>query len=377
MAIMGFVYPEGFPADLALGNSGPGLPADRYGVLIGAEFTGAPTGGKPVSYRLAWEERGKAPTGFVRSPGKNELTEVRTSFGPRRPGRIGEHSGNATTADGIYGVGGVVKAEPSGGAIDHLLTANVTWRWQLLQGTPETLESVLIGPDRTYRTGRKYAEAFGFPVIGPTPPHSARPYLFRVGDVVVSDLWLFGDGAGNHGDSLVGTSRTTLYRNGEKVDETPLPGIGAFPVPPGAADYRLETESSRSSEVAEFSTRVHGAWTFRSDTAPGEGLQALPLTVVRFTPKLDGNGAAGAGRLLAVPLVITQQDGGGSGHVRRLRAEVSYDDGGTWSEAPVIGHTAMVRNAAAPGAYVSLRVKGSDSKGNTVEQTVIRAYKLR
>ncbi|MEU4768469.1 S8 family serine peptidase [Actinosynnema sp. NPDC023794] len=377
MSVMGLVYPEGFPSDMALGTSGPELPAAQYGVLIGAEFAGLPVGGKPVSYRLAWEERGKAPTGFVRSPGKDELAEVGTAFGPRRPGRIGEHSGSAATTDGIYGVGGATAVEPSAGAIDHVLAANVTWRWQLFQGTPETLETALLTPERTYRTGRKYAEAFGFPVIGPTPPHSAAPYLFRVGDVVVADLWLFGDGAGNRGDSLTGTSRTTLYRDGEKVDETPLPGIGAFPVPPGAADYRLEAESSRSSEVAEFSTRVHSAWTFRSDTAPGDGRQATPLTVVRFTPKLDGNGTTGAGRTLSVPLVVTQQEGGDNGRVQRLRVEVSFDDGGTWSEAPVIGRTALVRNAAGAGAYASLRVKGADSKGNTFEHTLIRAYKLR
>ncbi|NUU26437.1 MAG: S8 family serine peptidase, partial [Streptomycetaceae bacterium] len=378
MAVMGMVYPEGFPADMALGNSGPELPAAQYGVLIGAEFAGAPVDGKPVTYRLAWEERGKAPTGFVRGARKDELTEVRSSFGPRLPGRIGEHSGNATTADGIYGVGGAVAVEPLGGAVDHVLAANVTWRWQLLQGTPETLEAVFIGWDRAYRPGRKYAEALGFPVIGTTPPQNAdAPSVFRVGDVVVADLWLFGDGAGNRGDSLTGTSRTTLYRDGEQVGETPLPGIGAFPVPAGPADYRLEAESSRSSEVSEFTTRVHAAWTFRSDTAPAEQVRPMPLTVVRFTPKLDDNGAALAGRPLAVPLVITQQEGGDNGRVRGLRVEASFDDGGTWSEVPVVGRTAMVRNTAAAGAYASLRVKGSDSKGNTFEQTLIRAYKLR
>ncbi|MEU4746680.1 peptidase S8, partial [Actinosynnema sp. NPDC023658] len=290
---------------------------------------------------------------------------------------VGEHSGSPTTADGIYGVGGAVAAEPSSGAVDHLLAANVTWRWQLVQGTPEAVDTVLFSSDRTYRPGRKYTEALGFPVIGPVPSPWERPSLFRVGDLVVADLWLFGDGAGNRGDSLTGTSRTTLLRNGEKVGETSLPGIGAFPVPPGQADYRLETESSRSSEVSEFTTRVLTAWTFRSDTAPGEELRALPLTVVRFTPKLDASGATDAGRFFAVPLEVTQQESGDSGRLQRLRVEVSFDDGGTWSEAPVIGRTAMVRNAAKAGAYASLRVNGSDSKGNTFEETLTRAYKLR
>ncbi|NUT93231.1 MAG: S8 family serine peptidase, partial [Saccharothrix sp.] len=325
-SIMGLVYPQGFPADMAVGNSGPGLPADQYGVLIGAEFAGTPVGATPVTYRLAWEERGKAPTGFVRAPGKGELTEVRTAFGPRPPGRVGDHSGNPTTADGIYGVGGSVAVEPSAGAVDHVLGAGATWRWQVLQGTPGTLETVLISSDRTYRPGRRYAESFGFPVLGPTPPHSTRPYVFRVGDVMVADLWLFGDGAGNRGDSLVGTSRTALHRNGELVGETPLPGIGAFPVPAGPGDFRLEAESTRASDVSEFTTRVHTAWTFRSDTAPADVFKAVPLTIVRFTPDLDATGAARAGRLLAVPLAVTQQEG--SGHVRRLRVEVSFDDGG-------------------------------------------------
>ncbi|XVV00423.1 hypothetical protein ACQPW3_23620 [Actinosynnema sp. CA-248983] len=359
---------------MALGNSGPALPADQYGVLIGTEFTGTPVDGKPVTYRLAWEERGKAPTGFVRSPSKSELTEVRTAFGPRPPGRIGEHGGSPTTADGIYGLGGAGAVEA--GAVDHVLGAGLRWRWQLFQGTPEALETVLFSPTRTYRPGRRYAESFGFPVIGPTPPHSARPYLFRVGDMVVADLWLFGDGAGNRGDSLAGTSRTTLYRNGDKVGETALPGIGVFPVPAGAADYRLEAESSRPSAVSEFTTRVHTAWTFRSDTAPGEEPNALPLTVVRFTPNLDADGTASAGRLLPVPLAITQQ-AGDHGRVQRVRVEASFDDGRTWSEAPVLGRTAMVRNAAGAGAYASLRINGADSKGNTFEHTLIRAYKLR
>ncbi|WP_309112077.1 S8 family serine peptidase [Saccharothrix sp.] len=360
MSLMGLAYTQGFSADMALGNSGPGLPADQYGVLIGTEFAGAPVDGKPVSYRLAWEERGRAPTGFVRAPSKRELTEVGTAFGPRAPGRIGRHSGNATTADGVYGLGGAVEA--SGGAVDHVLAAGLRWRWQLLQGTPEAPDTVLIGPARTYRPGRRYAESFGFPVIGPTPPHSSSPYLFRTGDLVVADLWLFGDGAGNRGDSLTGTSRTTLYRNGEQVGETPLPGIGVFPVPPGAADYRLEAESSRPREVSEFTTRVHAAWTFRSDTAPGDTPRALPLTVVRFTPDLDADGAVVAGRLLPVPLVISRQEGGDNGRLQRLRVEASFDDGRTWSEAPVLGRTAMVRNAAAAGAYASLRVQGRTAR---------------
>jgi hypothetical protein len=59
-----------------------------------------------------------------------------------------------------------------------------------------------------------------------------------------------------------------------------------------------------------------------------------------------------------------------------VEVEVSFDDGDTWSKAPVVGGAALVRNTGEPGGYASLRAKGSDSKGNTFEHSVIRAYRI-
>ena len=64
--------------------------------------------------------------------------------------------------------------------------------------------------------------------------------------------------------------------------------------------------------------------------------------------------------MLRVPLVVEQQQGAANGRVGRVQVEVSFDDGKTWSKAPVIGGTALVRNPGPPG-YASLRAKGSDS----------------
>ena len=58
--------------------------------------------------------------------------------------------------------------------------------------------------------------------------------------------------------------------------------------------------------------------------------------------------------------------------------DVSYDDGRTWTAAPVTAQgqswSAAVRHPAR--GFVSLRARASDAAGNTVEQTVIRAYQL-
>ncbi|GAA2810052.1 hypothetical protein [Nonomuraea dietziae] len=57
-----------------------------------------------------------------------------------------------------------------------------------------------------------------------------------------------------------------------------------------------------------------------------------------------------------------------------LRLEVSYDDGATWRRQPVLplGHGRYSAVVLRP--HPSLRVTATDSGGNQVRQTVIRAY---
>ncbi len=58
--------------------------------------------------------------------------------------------------------------------------------------------------------------------------------------------------------------------------------------------------------------------------------------------------------------------------------QVSFDDGGTWSPAPLTGtgerRTVTVTNPA--GGTVSLRATATDSSGSKVRQTIIAAYQV-
>ena len=58
-----------------------------------------------------------------------------------------------------------------------------------------------------------------------------------------------------------------MLRNGVVVGEAPR-RTARFPVPPGAAEFRVETEAVRAPGVSEFTTAVSGAWTFRSGHLP-------------------------------------------------------------------------------------------------------------
>ena len=60
---------------------------------------------------------------------------------------------------------------------------------------------------------------------------------------------------------------------------------------------------------------------------------------------------------------------------------VSYDDGATWQQATVrpTGNEAFEATYRHPahGEYVSLKVSASDGAGNSIEQLLIHAYRLR
>ncbi|MFE9748482.1 S8 family serine peptidase [Saccharothrix saharensis] len=375
LVAIGGIYAGGFDT-VSLGHLGPELPAEDFTLMVNTQAAGTPVGTTPVTYRFSWVEHGKVPTGFVRAPAKRELAEVRSGFGPGSAAKTYGYAGFPVLANGMGGFGIDTPVTSPGRSIDYATTApGVQWLWSLAQFQDGRIEAQLDSPQRTLRPGRTYREEFNHPVFGPGLPAAPFPYLARAGDVIGFSLPLFGDGNGNLGRSLTSSARTTLRRNGTVVGETASAGNGRFTVPPGAADFRVETEAVRSPGVSEFTTAVSGAWTFRSDTVPGQEFAPLPLTTVRFTPALDARGTAPAGRVLRVPLVVEQQDGAANGRVRKVAVEVSFDDGKTWAKVPVIGGAALVRNADRAG-FASLRAKGSDSAGNTFEHTVIRAYRV-
>ncbi|XVV05795.1 S8 family serine peptidase [Actinosynnema sp. CA-248983] len=373
-----FAFLGGFGDSVSVAHLGPELPAEELKVSVGSQAKGVPQGKAAVTYRLAWAEAGKVPTGFVRAPQLKELAKVKGHFGTGPADRTYGYAGNAVIPGGSGSWAALSEVTAPGEAVDYVSADGVGWRWAFVQFGPDGyFDAILSTPTRDYRKGREYDQSFLFPVFGPSIAAPEALHLARQGDDIGFGLPFWSDGHGNTGDSNVGKARTTLYREGVKVGETEYPGNGYFRgVPAGKATFKVETEADRAPGISEFSTSVSGAWTFKSDTVAGEDFKPLPLTVVRFTPKLDASGSAPAGRVLRVPLVVQQQGGADNGRVTRLDVEVSFDDGKTWSKAPVVGRTALVQHGDAEG-FASLRVKGADSKGNTFEHALIRAYKIK
>ncbi|WP_157250238.1 S8 family serine peptidase [Nonomuraea typhae] len=230
---------------------------------------------------------------------------------------------------------------------------------RFVYGDFQQLQTGLTEPPRTYRPGERLTESWHDAVIRPAIPAWLKPST-REGDTLQIHIPEFTDASGHV--SRAGDDNDTVsarfFRDGRLVEERAA-AWGAFPAVPQEAEYRLELSAKRTSEEWNRSVATETAWTFRS--RPGQ--QVLPLLQVDYDVRPGLLGFA-----------VRHQRGLTGLNARDLRLEVSYDDGATWRRHPVLplGHGRY--GAAAPRPHASIRVTATDSGGNQIRQTVIRAY---
>jgi hypothetical protein len=336
-----------------------------------------------VFYGLAWFEHGTVPTGFTKVVRQRDVGRLNVQLDTPVPDRAGIRLAVPRPGDSDQTFTILPAREVQ---LPSRLTefynsdsGRTQWSSEVITTVPATgdFESDFISGFREFRPGSTQQARFNHAVFGPAFPDTGFPAAFRFGDFAGFRLPLFGDSDGNAGLSPVDSGSTKLFRNGQLVGETANPGSGSFTLPPEAADYRLTTSAVRPG-IFDVTTRIDAAWTFRSAHTDDTGLNPtpLPLSAIRFTPKLDDANTARAGRPLLVPVALQLQSGA-TVRPPRLSVEVSYDEGKTWRPAQVLGNLAVLLFHPAGATSVSLRAKASDRDGNTVEQTLIRAYKLR
>ncbi|UIX33861.1 hypothetical protein [Streptomyces sp. GQFP] len=182
-------------------------------------------------------------------------------------------------------------------------------------------------------------------------------------------------GAG-HYDSGGGSAsaQSSLQVDGEEIplSSSPADTITEVTVPDQAGTYKLTLDNSRDPGLSSVSTRVRAEWTFRSAETPEDEPAALPVSVIRYSPELSLDSTAKAGERFEVPFTI---EGAAAGQQpAKLAFEVSYDEGATWQSAEAVDGTHLsLEHPAEPGS-VSLRAELTDDSGNTLVQTIERAY---
>ncbi|MFE4550955.1 S8 family peptidase [Streptomyces sp. NPDC056785] len=289
--------------------------------------------------------------------------------------------------------------------VEYVTGGDTLWRQTVrhnVVGDPDMpLLAGMSDLPRTYRPGEHVTERWFGAVVRPAIPRGAAWQSVRNGDTLsvyvpeFSDSgtghWAFGEIPGGGVGSGVragspsaaaadqpDTATAELYRNGKRIAASDNGAWGDIEVPAGDAAYRLDLATARVSDDWDFATGTRTSWTFRSGTAATTAM--LPLLQVDYSVPVDARNAVGRGRTHRLGLTVRMQDGMKAPSGVTLKAETSYDGGRTWTTASTTreggGFSATVtRPAHVHGdAYVTLRVTARDAAGDTVRQTVDRAY---
>lgn len=341
-------------------QSGPPSPAGTFAAYLNSQWMAADT-----FYGLAWSWEDALPTGVTKVVRRRDLATVRMRIG-------GGQSSVVTTEPDPFSryVNTSGLSRTVSGAATWYVTTGARWTTTVSQE-----QVTLTSPPRTYRAGRRYEEQANRAVFGPTLPAAETPWVARYAattrdDLIFVNVPLFGDSGGHAGFSTVDSASTALYLGDELIDDIPELG-GAFSVPDKESRYRLTVSATRGS--FDVSTKVSAEWTFRSAAGP-DRFTPIDMSVIRFTPTLDDTNSAPAGRPFLIPVALQRADGT-IGRPQDLTVAVSYDEGQTWRPAAVSNGKVRVHHPA-DATSVSLRAFSTDRNGNTVRQTIIRAYRL-
>lgn len=369
-----------------------GLGVPELNSLVSSQWARPdPAGGEffdntPYVYALAWQRSGGYFTGFNRSVHQSELATVKPTIAAHQPGTAGVWSIAARSA-GMSAVAGwgYGYAELPASPTVYATTEQVQWSSGVILYNEQADEAAFLdGTPVSYSPGRTYREQWAQGVMGPAFPASGDgpPSASRTGDVLSLDLQE-ADGAGHYGRALTGNGSLTLYRDGTELGSTvysPFDLPDDMAVEAGPGDYRLDLETSGNG-VSDLSTAVQTSWTFTSTTPAGDGTTVLPLWAIRFHPAVDDHNVLHAGGgTHTLPVVMETQQGSAVGALTGLTVQTSTDDGQTWRDAPArtTGTNAFAAQVTVPegAAYVSVKAQATDSLGNTVKETITRAYKV-
>ncbi|MEU9203461.1 S8 family serine peptidase [Streptomyces sp. NPDC048332] len=258
----------------------------------------------------------------------------------------------------------------------------VTWRH--LVYLDKDWGSHYSGPMTDYSPGQVVKEDWLKQVARPAVPENDPEYIPVRGPATMNlaitpwtDSEAVHDGVYSYATD---TFSTQLSAHGEVLAKR-ITAVGSFPAPYAEpTEYTLTMDSARTADYWKMSTRTHSEWRFTS-ARPESGTAPLPLLQLYYDLPLDLLNRAPAGERFSFAVRTEEPGTAGPVRARTMTAEVSYDDGATWRKASVSGgadgrFTVSTRHPEGAG-YVSLRIGAQDADGNSVQQTITRAYAVK
>lgn len=376
--------PLPLPAGFAIGSGAGRLAKLGLGATVKVSLRGL--AGSSYRYDLSFPGRHAIPTDQEHTLRRRDLAHLRVTYASHGAPGIGLTGAAAYFYGFGMGAGGAMPV-PRPTVRDEYVTPG---EWQLNSTNWNIGGEQSWQVKRLYKAGRHYTLQWHKGILGPAfPPGSNDEYytVARQQDTIWSNHLMLTDAQQNPGelwypmdnDNASTKGSQELYRDGMLVGRVDDNAIAVFTVPPERGRYELRSKLSRRAAWWQTTTDISATWTFTS--AATEDPVRLPLLTIHAIAPVDETNAAHGGRVLFLPITVHRQDlGGRPAPVRSLGVSYSVDDGKTWRAATVrrTPRSGWHARISKPGkGFLSLRFKAKDADGNTLQQTVLRAAKLR
>ncbi|MEW1697805.1 S8 family peptidase [Streptomyces sp. NPDC091278] len=354
-----------------------GAEGERLMSLSGARIVFSGTAVSPYSYDLLKYTDGRVPADQRYRVRAGELATVDTRF-------------HGATAGAEAGYSRLTRSPMQ--PVANFLYGRVTLQRTLTEYvTPgvSTGEAMKLGPvwtaggawqvttGTTLAPGQKVRRDWNKAVVRTALPDGLDNAAVRDGSLAgIAAVGLLDSGSGRWTALRGGADKelTTVYRDGTLLGTAPSASV-AFPVVPERAEYRVVTDVRRGEPGWTTSTEVRTDWRFHSERA--EGRTALPVLSVDYRLGTDLANSARTKSRTSVGLGVRHPKGLTGSKITGVKLWASYDDGASWRQVRLDGAlNGRIDNPSAAG-FVSLRVTATDADGNSVDQTVTRAYQVR
>jgi hypothetical protein len=240
-----------------------------------------------------------------------------------------------------------------------------------------------------YRAGRGYAGKWFQPVQAPRLGSGYWGPFRQQYDSMQFNIPMWSDSGEGHTGSMpegeYDTGKIALYQGDKLLKSVAGRATHVGDLPKEKLPYRLVLTGSRDPEKYRTSVQTRTEWGFVSEALPpteegGPWQEDLDLLNLTYDVDTDIAGEVRAGR--GVELGLGSATYPGDVKAKKATLQVSYDDGATWRPVKLSRDgdgrwTAQLRTPDTRGGAVSLRAGAEGPGGLTVEQEVIRAFRLR
>ena len=343
------------------------------------------TAKSPYLYNLAFPESGAIREDTSYRVRDTELGRTESTYTAMGIANDFLDFGAAHRPNGMaIGFGGLETVPAPGSRTEYRTAGDTAWSTMLCSSFP--FGEFMIGRPHAYRAGEKRTERWYDGVVAPTAPRdsSGKPVLVseRQGNLIGFADAMWGDTT-HHGEpgSFGDIGNLRLSKDGEPIGESAWP-FGVFDVPSENGTYTLEQNVMKiGSRVWNRSTSVNSLWKFTSKLDESVYSQGIPILFPRYDLPEDGLKTLAAADNQRIGLTATGHAGYTPAALTSAKLSYSYDGGVSWTAAQVAQQggawSATVNHAGAAGKQVTLKTELTDAHGNSVTQTVVRAYDVR